>query len=554
MRWLRLASVLMVCAALGVGAYLLAARSWDAVVDYRSPYATADLPDPHAGTQLASRTVLVIVDGLRLDTSRRMGTLNLLRGYGADLTLTVPQPSLSYPNWTTALSGAPPHVSGVVTNWHEGRAPVETLFDTARAAGVRTVFVGPSDFEALYRVSEVTNASFMREWQHEYISATYVDAALTLVREHDPQLLVVHLPDIDEAGHTFGGASSEYEETAARVDRDMNRLVTGLQDGSTVFVVVADHGHVDAGGHGGWESMVTGVPGVFAGPGISLRSGSGRLEDVAPTVSVLAGIPAPRHSAGLPLADVVGPWQPSWPVFAQADAFWRSYGDVVGVTAVSPAPLAGADVGQIESWTRGLETARVGRERIERLPLALAGLTLSLFAVIVVALASRPALFAALGGTAAYYAVYNGLFFGVHRYQWSLSAFNSEDRIGAWMNMRLAESAVALVIAAVVTGLLYPLFRRRPKGARGEYLSGWLTLGPTTALIILATLGIQVAWFFAWWGIDPTWRLPDLMWAFKYDLDLVQATAVGIAALVTPLVTFLVGRYHPKVRTSTPQE
>ena len=41
------------------------------------------------------------------------------------------------------------------------------------------------------------------------------------------------------------------------------------------------------------------------------------------------------------------------------------------------------------------------------------------------------------------------------------------------------------------------------------------------------------------------------MWAFKADLDMVQATALGAAALLAPLVTYLVGRYHPRVARGT---
>jgi len=552
--WLRLVAIIVVCAALGVGAYLLAGRSWDAVVEYSSPYAATELPESERGSEAATRTVLVVIDGLRLDSSREMGTLNLLRGYGADLVLTAPQPSLSYPNWTTVLSGAPPHVSGVVTNWHEGRAPVETLFDTAAASGIRTVFVGPSDFDQLFGVADKVEGSFMREWDEEYLSATYVDEALRLAQLHDPQLLVIHLPDIDEAGHAAGGDSEEYAHAVARVDQDLGRLVNGLQDGATVFAIVTDHGHIGSGGHGGWESEVTSVPGVFAGPGIRLRTGTASLIDVAPTISVLSGAAPPRHSAGLPLTDVVGPWRAQWPVFAQADAFWRSYAEVVGITATSPVPQPGADVRVTEAWVHGLEAERLARDRSERLPFAIAGFTLALLAIILVAVASRPAFLSALAGTAVYYAAYNALFFLVHGNRWSLSSFNSEDLIGAWMNQRMIEAAVALVLGAATAAAVYPLVRRFPKPPSGPYLSGWLSLGPATALVILATLGLQVAWFIWWWGIDPVWRLPDLMWAFKYDLDLVQATAVGLAALVTPLVTFLVGRYHPKVRTSTTQE
>ena len=79
-------------------------------------------------------------------------------------------------------------------------------------------------------------------------------------------------------------------------------------------------------------------------------------------------------------------------------------------------------------------------------------------------------------------------------------------------------------------------------------------LGPTTVLLILSTLGLQVAWFLWWWGAEPVWNLPDLMWGFKFTHDLVQATALGVAAAVAPLVSYLVGRYHPSVGTSRAEE
>jgi hypothetical protein len=87
--------------------------------------------------------------------------------------------------------------------------------------------------------------------------------------------------------------------------------------------------------------------------------------------------------------------------------------------------------------------------------------------------------------------------------------------------------------------------RKVPRRPRGEYLPGWLALGVATVLVVQATLAMQVAWYLWQWGASVSWYIPDLMWGFKYDLDLIQLTALGGAALVAPLLTFLVGRYHP---------
>lgn len=554
LRWVRLLAVLVVCAGVAAGAYLLAGASWDAVVEYRSPYAEMPLPQAAPSQPAITRTVLIIVDGLRMDASRDMGTLNLLRGHGADLTLLAPQPSLSYPNWTTILSGAPPYISGVVTNWHKGSAPVENLFDTAKAAGVKTVFVGPSDFDTLFGVESKADFTYMRDWSEDYLSAEYVDAALRLAREHEPRLLVVHLPDVDEAGHAHGGASPEYATMVSRVDSDLGRLVSGLQDGQTDFVIVADHGHIDTGGHGGWESEAVEVPGVFAGPGIVLGTGQGDLADVASTIAVLSGAPVPRMSAGSPLVQVVGEPAKDWPAVAQADRFWRQYGAVVGAPGDAPDSAQGPVAAEVKQWALGWHKVADSVAREPRLPVTAGAVLACLLILALILIGSRPAFIAALAGAISYYAVYNAAFFLVHGNRWSLSSFNSEDRIGEWMNLRSVEAAVALLIAAAVAAAVYPLVRHSAFGPHSPFLSGWLTLGPVTALFVLATLGVQVAWFYWWFGIEPVLGLPDLKWAFKYDLDLVQMTAVGAAALVAPLVTYLVGRYHPKVRPTTTQE
>ena len=68
---------------------------------------------------------------------------------------------------------------------------------------------------------------------------------------------------------------------------------------TTTVIVVADHGHVAPGGHGGIEREVAHVPLIMAGKGV--RAGAApdaHSIDVAPTVCALLGIPAPGHAEG----------------------------------------------------------------------------------------------------------------------------------------------------------------------------------------------------------------------------------------------------------------
>jgi hypothetical protein len=167
-----------------------------------------------------------------------------------------------------------------------------------------------------------------------------------------------------------------------------------------------------------------------------------------------------------------------------------------------------------------------------------------------IGVASWRALVAALAGTAVYQVIYNGLYFLVHGHRWSLSAFNEEDLIDAFFYTRMGEAVVAALLAAVVAAFVYVALRRDPKGPRGEFLPGWLSLGVATVLVIMASQALQVAWYVWAWGVEVTWWLPDLMWGFKFDLDLIQTAALGAAALLAPAVTYLVGRYHPKMRAA----
>lgn len=553
-RWVIVAALLGASVGASVWAYRLAGVAWNGVVEYRSPYLEDDRQASAAGEASVDRVVLVIVDGLRLDASRRMSSLEALRGYGADLALEAPQPSLSYPNWTTILTGTTQDVHGVVTNWHDGAAGAESFFDVAREADVPFVVVGPSDIATLYPSARVGEESFFLDWSKEYLSDRYVTEALDLVERHDPRLVVIHLPDIDEAGHASGGASEVYAQTVARVDADIRRLVEGLQDTRTTFCVVSDHGHIDTGGHGGWEPEVVEVPGIIAGPGVRAERGEASLVDLAPTLAVLSGTGVPRHATGRVLESVLT----STSAEALSAAREQRSEAVRVAEEVLLAPVNGqvvttrsAEVAddELDARLASARRARLAFDRAERS----SGLALWIAAAVVVfitlaALGSWRALAAAGVGAVAYHAVYNSLFFLLHGNHWSLSAFNSEDNIDAWMNTRLIEAAIAGLVAVAVAAWVYPYLRRAPKGPRGTYLPGWLSLGPLVVLTTQATLALMVAWFVWAWGVEPVWGMPDLMWGFKFDLDLIQATALGGAAVLAPVVSYLVGRYHPRIR------
>ena len=557
------------CLAVAYGSYRLAGYAWNQVVTYRSPYVhqpgaaetspavmwvpAALRPSFSASAPvLAGRVVLVIVDGMRLDVSRtQMNTLNKLRTYGSDMQLTAAQPSLSYPNWTTILSGAPPEISGVTTNWFKGRAPVPTIVDLAQEAGRRVAVIGPDDFATIFGVRPGPSVT-LRAWpKGGYLTGTLVDDALRIAAATDPQLIVLHLPDLDEAGHEYGGTSKEYRSVAHQIDLDLNRLVSGLQRTDTTFIVVADHGHIATGGHGGWEPEVTTVPGVFAGSGIKLGSGAGNLDQVAATVSVLEGVPTPPYAVGLAMRSVITTGAPA--LFRHDEAHHAAleshlFEVVTGGKSLSDAQrVAGVGPAAADTLVAKARAQRLGVERNQRLPNVLIALAAILLVFAVLWVASWRAFVAAVSGALGYLVVYNGLFL-LHGYRWSLSSLNTETNVRAFMNGRMIEALISGLIGAAVAAAVYPLLRESPRGPRDPwFMSGWLALGPATVLVIEAVLALQVAWYAWWYGLSVVWVFPDFMWAFKADLDMVQMTALGAAAVLAPVVTYIIGRYHPKV-------
>lgn len=133
-------------------------------------------------------------------------------------------------------------------------------------------------------------------------------------------LAVLMFDELDHASHQGSVLhSQEYAEAIDLIARTLSVLVDMIDD-NTVLVVTADHGQVDQGGHGGVERHCRHVPlliyhrhsnmSAVSGPEMGFpRLGERlrflRMADVAPTLAGLLGIPEPRESQGLFLADAM---------------------------------------------------------------------------------------------------------------------------------------------------------------------------------------------------------------------------------------------------------
>jgi hypothetical protein len=297
----------------------------------RTPPVVVDPETP----RLAHRVVVVIVDGLRFDTSHEMKYLNRLRAGGVDAIATSHYPTWSRPNYVSILTGVPPQASGVRTNRHPTPVVLDSLMDRARAAGLSTavaadnsalpaLFLRPPDPSQVDQIDidamldPESDESQRAQAQDMELVSPFDDGRYTpwpdgvvdagraqLAGDHELQVLLIGA--VDDAGHAEGADSPEYHAAAQVADRALARLLTKVDLSRDTIIVTADHGHTGPGGHGGVEREVLQVPLVAVGAGIrpGTQPVAARLIDIAPTVAALLALPAPGHGLGRTLTEIL---------------------------------------------------------------------------------------------------------------------------------------------------------------------------------------------------------------------------------------------------------
>ncbi|MHB1004943.1 MAG: alkaline phosphatase family protein [Chloroflexota bacterium] len=566
------------------GAPALGLASFTSAMLPTSPYLGA-LPSGAVGSPIAPRVVVVVVDGLRLDTSRQMPFLNSLRAQGADRALQVGEMSFSLPGWTVIGTGAWQEQSGVNSNLRKDPLTLDTIFLAAKRKGLTTALVGSKDWGQLYTTGvDVTrvipdpagayyNLQLIRQNDEE------MTALAVAALRSKPNLTLIHLPGPDNASHGFGGASKETAEIAQQIDAELSRIMGAVDLSETAFFLTSDHGHIDRGGHAGGEPDVLNVPLVSLGKGIKPGQYPKALQaDIAPTVAVLLGTAIPSHNQGDALLDEVDAPDAikaarvvdnAKQIAGRYEAMLQVIGSATGVdrqflmhaeealkaqnySDAAAAAKASSDNAR-SRWAASRES-RLNQERLTRLPLALLILTPFLLYIWWWRRA-RWSWRAPLAGAVTYFLVWNLIFFVVRRLYYSISLFNTEDNIRPFITARVIDAVIALLIAMLVVGLL--CWRKPGISAARNAVNAMF--------VVEAALVTQILIFHVLWDVTPSWYLPDFLWGFKYYMDVYQTSAfwplpfLPLAALLPIFTVFvavaanrLVGRFArgPKPRVA----
>jgi Type I phosphodiesterase / nucleotide pyrophosphatase len=249
--------------------------------------------DSASGTD--RHVVVISVDGMRASTyvalSPPARIPNLLRlkeeGSFAEGVEGV-YPTVTYPSHTTIVTGRMPAEHGIYTNlssrqpgknsndwfWLADAIKVPTLWDEARQHHLTSGAVSwPVTVHAAidWNVPEVWDPAkgpsadffYLAKFMDPLVGAELLGAlgppqpgtdtdtqktrlAAYLIKAHKPNLILLHLDAVDEAGHEHGPQSAEAASALEHVDAEIGDVLAAVKEagleGSTDVFVVSDHG------------------------------------------------------------------------------------------------------------------------------------------------------------------------------------------------------------------------------------------------------------------------------------------------------------------------
>lgn len=182
--------------------------------------------------------------------------------------------------------------------------PVPRLPGPPRPGAARAVHLRGRRLEALDAQGTVTpgaDAKLVLDGDRDGYTghdATIAAETEAIIRDQNPDVLFVYFGQSDIVGHNQGAGSQAYLDQIAVQDAYVGRLRAAIKARPSyaserwTVIIATDHGHLDAGGHGGSSVEERRTFVLATGPGIAAgaRPIDTRLVDVAATVFKQLGI------------------------------------------------------------------------------------------------------------------------------------------------------------------------------------------------------------------------------------------------------------------------
>ena len=271
--------------------------------------------------------VIISIDGCRPDLLLRADTPTthgLLPKASFSFWARTTAESITLPSHTSMLTGVIPIKHGIQWNADLPLSKpvypnVPTLFQLAKKANLTTAMAaGKSKFVALAVPGSLDWQYIPDESKTEDTDVT--DQAVTFIRDHQPQVLFVHLPSDDNVGHAKGWGTEDQLKTLHGADECIGKIIKAVDDAkltaNTAFIITADHGGFGR-IHGPDDPRCRYIPWICYGPGIRQNldlttldhSINGKdtidTEDTFATACYLMGIPIDKQIDGKPLTQII---------------------------------------------------------------------------------------------------------------------------------------------------------------------------------------------------------------------------------------------------------
>jgi hypothetical protein len=289
---------------------------------FNTPHTTLEgVPHPKtalpATPGLTRRLAVVMVDGLDFEAARALPTFAPLRRAGVLRPLRAAFPTYTSPAVVSMVTGQSPRESGIRLNAGIDHGPqgVDRVTTEAGLAGV-AVELWAREYKPFVELIDPPASAVVRTGRVDFLAS--VMAARTPLAERLPPLdgrsqsparalTLVYIGEVDEVAHAHGTRSPEYRSAVELAGALVDRYAATLDFNEDTLIVLSDHGHRPAGGHGGIEPEAESAFLLARGP--LLRQGveidERPMRDVASTLAVLAGVHVPTTNLGRPMLDLL---------------------------------------------------------------------------------------------------------------------------------------------------------------------------------------------------------------------------------------------------------
>jgi predicted AlkP superfamily pyrophosphatase or phosphodiesterase len=263
------------------------------------------------------RVVIISIDGLRPDLLIRAKTPyihGLVASGASSFWARTTEVSITLPSHVSMLTGVTPEVHGITWNDDSGddkTVGVPTVFEIAKRGGYTTAMVaGKSKFVVLAKPDTLDALSLPPKGSKDD-DLVVAKSAVATIKDTQPELLMIHFPSNDSAGHQYGWGSAQQIAAVERADEAVGMVLAALDQAElrdrTLIILSADHGGQGK-SHGANDVRSRHIPWIASGPGVKKNYDLNldpktviNTEDTFATALYVLGLMPPEHISGKPV-------------------------------------------------------------------------------------------------------------------------------------------------------------------------------------------------------------------------------------------------------------